>query len=298
MGDGLIMEYADQHIVLRYDGGFAGLLCAAEEASALTRGRRDGLCFKSEAEDEELFEEPLFIRTDLGHARKLWENAAAKGYAASLRVCFDAYCSDSPGRNNHTGRVLCAILHEAVVSAHGAAEASFARGTLTTLNNLNDPDILSVVTSAARCRNQAQKITGLIRFSELTDGLWYSAISPDCDVLPLIAPHFALRFAPCNFMIHDLRRSTAIVHEPGMGWHIVGSVSLPNSMRVSDLPCTEREFLTRENWRRYFSSIAIEARRNPRLQAGFMPKKYWAGLPEISCDTLKGTRLPSKKEAS
>jgi probable DNA metabolism protein len=291
------MKYAGKHAVMRFDGSFAGLLCAAGVASTLTKVPRTWLFFKSPDESEEFFEEPLDIQTDIGHARKIWKDAAARGYAASLGTCFDAYCSDSPGRNNHTGRVLCTILREAAVSAHGAAELSFARGTTAGLSDLGDPDIFSVVTAAKRCRNQVQKMSGLIRFSELADGLWYSAISPDCDVLPLIARHFALRFASQSFMIHDLRRSTAIVHEPGTAWHIVGGVSLPNGMRVSDLPCTEKEFLIRESWRRYFSSIAIEARRNPRLQASFMPKKYWAGLPEMCHDTVvDDSRLPSKKE--
>ncbi|SLM17371.1 conserved hypothetical protein [uncultured spirochete] len=291
------MGYAEQHTVIRYDGSFAGLLCAAGEASTISLKQQEGLYFKNQIEEEELFEESFFIRTDLGHARKLWKKVAAKGYATSLRTCFEAYCSDGPNKDNHTGRVLCAILREADSSERGPHGRAPAPGNLATLDNLNDPDILSVATVAARCRNQAQKITGLIRFSELTDGLWYAAISPDCDVLPLIAPHFALRFAPCSFMIHDLQRSIAIVHEPGMVWHIIGGVSLPNSMNVSDLPCTEREFLTRENWVRYFSSVAIEARRNPRLQASFMPKKYWAGLPEMCHDKVSdSSRLPSKKE--
>ncbi len=157
------MEYAGKHAVMRFDGSFAGLLCAAGEASTLTAVPRYGLYFKSQAEDEELFEESFFIRTDQERARKIWKDAAAQGYAASLGTCFDAYCSDSPGRNNHTGRVLCTILREAAVSAHGAAELSFARGTAAGLSDLGDPDIFSVVTAARRCRNQVQKMSGLIR---------------------------------------------------------------------------------------------------------------------------------------
>jgi len=292
------MEYMERQVVMRYDGSFAGLLCAAQEASRLTAVPHHRLDFKSQDEGEELFEEPLDIQTDLGLARQIWRKATAQGYAAGLRTCFDAYCSDSPGKNNHTGRVLCAMLREAARAVSPCAAQHLARSKLMFLDNLNDPDILSVVTAARRCRNQAQKIMGLIRFSELVDGLWYSAISPDCDVLPLIAPHFALRFAAQRFIIHDLRRSTAIVHEPGAAWRILDGVFLPDGMQVSDLPCTEKEFLIRKHWRRYFSSIAIEARRNPRLQASFMPKKYWAGLPEM-CDNgiLNTSRLPSKKEA-
>ncbi len=292
------MGYMDRQVVMRYDGSFAGLLCAAQEASRLTAVPYHRLDFKSQDEGEELFEEPVDIQTDLGVARQIWRRMAAQGYTASLRTCFDAYCSDSPGKNNHTGRVLCAMLREAAGAVGPCAAQHLARSRLMFLDNLNDPDILSVVTAARRCRNQAQKITGLIRFSELTDGLWYSAISPDCDVLPLIAYHFAQRFASQRFMIHDLRRSTAAIYEPGAACRLVSGVFLPDGMQVSDLPCAEKEFLIREHWRRYFSSIAIEARRNPRLQASFMPKKYWAGLPEM-CDNgvLNTSRLPSKKEA-
>jgi len=178
------MEYAGKHAVMRFDGSFAGLLCAAGEASTLTAVPRYGLYFKSQAEDEELFEESFFIRTDQERARKIWKDAAAQGYARKPWHLLRSYCSEQPGRNNHTGRVLCTILREAAVSAHGAAETVFCPGHGGRVERPGRSDIFSVVTAARRCRNQVQKMSGLIRFSELADGLWYSAISPDCDVLP------------------------------------------------------------------------------------------------------------------
>ena len=283
--------------VIRYDGSFAGLLCAAEEATSFSQLLRDGLRFKSQNEGQDLFEETFFVQTDLEHARALWRDAVARGYSTSLQACFEAFCSDSPDRNNHTGRVLCAMLHE--MEGIKVAKEHKSRGSLMILNDLNDIDILSVVTAAARCHNQAHKLKGLIRFSELRGGLWYAAISPDCDVLPLIAPHFATRYEPHAFMIHDTKRATAIIHEPGSAWRIVDGVSY-TGRNSCPLPgaeyCTEHEFEVQEQWARYFSSVAIAERRNPRLQMSYMPKKYWASLPEMHYgkETGNSVSVPNK----
>jgi len=149
------------------------------------------------------------------------------------------------------------------------------------LRDLSDPDILFAAKAAQRCRSQAHKITGLIRFSELSNGLWYASIHPDCDVLPLIGKHFSRRFPDTRFVIHDLKRSSAILHEAGAPWRIVEGISLQGVSSSLDLPASERENVIRDQWKTYFERIAIEARKNPSLQRQFMPKKYWDSLPEM-----------------
>ena len=74
----------------------------------------------------------------------------------------------------------------------------------------------------------------------------------------------------------------AILHEPGEPWKIARGFSVREEAQDRESPpVTEEEMQIREGWRRYFHSIAIGPRRNPRLQAGHMPKKYWEYLPEM-----------------
>ena len=270
------MERRETQIWMRYDGSFAGLLCAADEISIDPRHRRETPRFFSAHNPEDLFEPAFSVETDLARARILWREAAARGYRESLTTCFEAFCSDLTGAKDALGRVLAAILRETKTSG----ERSGRR--YNHLLDLSDPDILTTTKASERSRHQAHKITGLVRFSELPSGLWYASIHPDCDVLPLIGKHFSLRFPKMRFVIHDLRRSSAILREPGESWRIVEGLSLPGAASALDLPSSERESIVRDLWRTYFESVAIKARKNPSLQRQFMPQKYWDALPEMN----------------
>ena len=46
------------------------------------------------------------------------------------------------------------------------------------------------------------------------------------------------------------------------------------------LPLSGREQEIRDLWKGYFSSTAVQTRKNMELQRRFMPKKYWKYLPE------------------
>lgn len=273
------MEHDERRTVLRFDGSFTGLLCAAQEASTLPAVRRAGTRFQNGVCAEELFDSPIPVEGNIERARAIWRNAAAQGYSSALTICFEAFCSDTKDKEDPIGRMLCALILEACSSGHNGSTTEHRR--IAVLDDLADPDMLFISRAATRTRNQAQKIMGLVRFSELEDGLWYASIHPDCDVLPLIGGHFALRFPNMRFMIHDLRRSSAIVHECGVPWRIIDGVSLPGAAGALELPATECEATVREQWRTYFSSIAIGARKNLQLQKKFMPKKYWDTLPEM-----------------
>ena len=45
---------------------------------------------------------------------------------------------------------------------------------------------------------------------------------------------------------------------------------------------SEDELEYRRLWLAFFDHIAIEARKNPRLQMQLIPKRYWADTPELS----------------
>lgn len=260
------------NIVYRFDGSFAGLLCAAAIAARDGFGCRAQLGFAAGESGGGLFDAVIDVESSGSAAREIWARHSGPGKSSVLRACFEAYCSDMPEKDIHAGRVLAALL---------GGERIF-------MDDLADGDILHVSRSAGRSRAQAHKIAGLVRFSELRGGTWYAPIYPDCDVLPLVAGHFSARFSFQDFMIHDLRRSKALLNKAGSGSRIAAGISLPDGMTVADLPRTEMEALLRQSWARYFDSIAIPERKNTRLQAIHMPKKYRDNLPETG-----GTVIPS-----
>lgn len=253
-------------LVLVHDGSFSGFLCAVAEAINATRSGSPTPHLRCAGEEEGLFDEPVFVPHDEARAKRFWERLVKKAGDEALRSCLEAFCSDFADMDDPICRAFLRISRE----GKGALE------------DLTDPDLCLVEKAAVRTRAQAQLLTGLIRFSELSDGSWFASIEPDCDVLPLIGDHFSARYPSMRFIIRDKKRMTAIVHAPGSSWRIVHGFGLEGQGGDdARLPLSERELLLREGWARYFSVIAITGRINPRLQATHMPKKYWASLPEM-----------------
>ncbi|MCX7027444.1 MAG: TIGR03915 family putative DNA repair protein [Spirochaetes bacterium] len=255
--------------ILSYDGTFSGFLCAAAEA---INADRKGFPFPSirrESPVPELFDETIRVRTDEARAARLWERLGRLAGEKALRACFEAFCSDLACVEDALARVL------ARMSGEGR----------TVLADLADPDSLRVMEASRRTQGQAHKLKGLVRFAELADGSWYAALEPDCDVLSLLGEHFTARYAGMRFILHDRRRAKVLVHKPGRPWKIVRGFGPAGEV---DPPISEGESAIRAGWRLYFASVAIAERKNPRLQANHMPKKYWHLLPEMG-DSLSGT---------
>ena len=262
MGFGLVNS-AMPSFILGYDGSFTGFLCAAAEAMNAARSGSPPPSIRSPAAPGELFDESIRIRSDRERAVRLWRRFTRLAGKNAMRSCLEAFCSDYPGKE------------DAIAYALGRMSREGA-GALCDLDN---PSIGLVEKAALRARNQAHLISGLLRFSELAGGSWYAVIAPDCDVLPLVAEHFSVRYSGMAFAIHDEGHRTALLHRPGARWAIVYDVSLD---KEGMFPLSEREISVREGWAEYFDSVAIAQRRNPRLQASHMPKKYWPFLPETN----------------
>jgi probable DNA metabolism protein len=265
MASGSGMPSDSGQFVFIHDGSFSGFLCAVAEAINASRSGSQVPHLRGVGEGESLFDEPVTVPRDEKRARRLWERLMKRAGAEALRSCLEAFCSDFAGMSDP-------ICH---------AFLRISREGKNALDDLTDPDLRLVEKAAVRTRAQAHLLAGLIRFSELADGSWFASIEPDCDILPLIGGHFSSRYSSMRFVIRDGRRKTAIVHVPGRPWKIVRGFNIGRHDDVARLPLSGREELLREGWVEYFSAVAIEGRKNPRLQAGRMPKKYWASLPEM-----------------
>ena len=124
--------------------------------------------------------------------------------------------------------------------------------------------------------NEAHMYKGLIRFSDVGQGM-VAEIEPKNFVLPLIAPHFCSRFRNETFLIYDKTNHAALIWQQHTAKLVpVDALTLP--------PPTSEEQVVRRLWKRFYDTIAIEARRNPVCQRTHMPKRYWACLTEMQAD--------------
>ena len=135
------------------------------------------------------------------------------------------------------------------------------------------PWILPIHELDKKVSGQVHRYLGILRFSDI-QGVLYAAYTPDYDMTRILMPHFADRFKREQFIIHDRRRQKAGVYARGQ-W-------LERDVDVDLLQYrSEKERNLEALWKGYFEHIAIEARKNPKLQAHFVPKRYRSFVTEF-----------------
>jgi len=252
----------DVDSTVAYDGSFPGFLCACAEA---LNAREPVPRVVQATVPETLFEERCLVKRDDNRAAALWARFTKRAGPEAMRTLLEAFLSDVPEADSSVARAMRRVRTE------GASA----------LRDLSDPVMLTIEKAARRASLEANMFCGLVRFSELSDGSWYAPVEPSCDVLVLIADHFSARFSTMRFAIHDLGRGSAVLHEPGCGWSLVDAFGLDVSDGKIDGLLSDRERDIRRHWQLYFDTIAIESRRNPKLQSSRLPKHYWNLLTEM-----------------
>lgn len=138
---------------------------------------------------------------------------------------------------------------------------------------LSNPLVLSIQKTAKRVFGEAHRLTGLLRFIQIDDNMYYSKIHPDNNVIEIIGNHFIKRLPCQNFIIHDKNRNIAFLYNTKT-YTIVDA----KDIKISSLSQEEKEY--QALWKTFYQHIGIKERTNKRLQMQYMPKKYWQDLIE------------------
>ena len=236
-----------------YDGTFEGLLTSIYEA--YYRRQEPSGILKNENLQQSLFDECIYIETDIEKSQKVYESIRKKISQRALQHIYYTYLSD----HIDSGTLIYRYL-----------KLGFkAGGKIDSM--LSDQRVLDVHNTSKKVSFERHRMLGLLRFKKVSDNLFYAAIEPDHNIVPVLASHFAKRFSDQNFIIHDLKRKHAVFYNT-KEWVITDfDEVLPDSF-------DERNY--EKLWKEYFTSIAIKERVNPRLQKQFMPKRYWIHLTE------------------
>lgn len=251
--------------VLVHDGSFPGFLCAVAEAlnARILRPDAPSPRVKGPAALADLFENRERIPRVDDRARALWSRLTARVGEEPMVAVLHAFCSDLGGADEAAAALVARLWFEGSRA----------------LDDLSSGDARMVEKAANRTIHEAHRFLGLVRFAELKDGSWYARIGPDCDIILLIADHFADRYPTMRWAIHDGRRGTAILHDQGTAWTAVSGFQVASG---GELPFSNAELALQEAWRKYFGAVAVMERANPRLQTSFLPKKHRANLPEFA----------------
>lgn len=139
---------------------------------------------------------------------------------------------------------------------------------------LADPVVSGVFKAVRAVRNEAHLLTEFLRFSDF-GGALVAEIEPKALVLPYLKTHFAGRFPDETFFIFDLTHGLALLYRP-----YEASIQPIDGFELPQASGEERAF--RSLWKRYYDTIAIEGRYNPKCRMTHMPKHFWKHMTEFS----------------
>lgn len=242
-------------VIYTYDGSFDGFLCCVFES-----------IYKGELPMDILREEdaPLTlidvrpIVTDPSRAKRVRASIPLKISRRALELIMTVFCSCLAKKElkilkfllqgYREGGKLCFKLGEEVTAQLLSAERHLLR--------------------------EAHLFRGFVRFSDI-GGALSAVIAPKNYILPFIARHFVLRYDQEQFMIFDKTNKAALVYQNGKAEIFrVDHVDFPD--------ISEDEARYQALWKRFYNTIAIEGRENPRCRMTHMPKRYWENMLEVS----------------
>lgn len=242
-------------IVYIYDGSFDGLLTCIYYAFYAKEKPEE--IIRKEFFEENFVAQKKHIETDSELASRVYNAIEKKISANSLKRVFYSYLSELPNSEMMILKYL---------------QIGFKIGKDTDLHLANE-HVLNIDKIAKRVSKERHRLTGLLRFKSIKNGLLYAQVEPDHNVIGLTAEHFKSRLKSQNFVIHDTKREIGVFYNK-KEW-MVTDINKADSVLVRD-----SEEIYEELWKTYFQAISIERKKNPKLQKNHMPKRYWKNLVE------------------
>ena len=243
-------------VVYLYDGSFEGFLCCIFESYA----NKEVLIAICRDED---FAPTLFpcrtVTTNMEHANRVLRKVIKLSpYAAELLR--KGFLTCLPEKELHLYRLVAKLLKDGP----------------RFLRDLSDDTLYPVAKAVRHLDGEAHLLKGFVRFSEL-GGVLGSEIEPKNRVLPILRSHFCARYMNERFFIYDRTHHEALFYAAGK------SVIRPlDDFQMA--PPDETETNYRILWKRFYETIAIKERYNPKCRMTQMPKRYWNRMTEFQDD--------------
>ncbi len=241
----------------RYDGSFAGFLTCVFESYAR---KEDPMVFSGPEDGRISLYLERTVETDRAKAERVYAALGKRLSPAGRRLAAESFLT---------------CLEERERRVYEFIRLGLDRGPAL-VRDLTDDRVAVLNKAVTHLRGEVQLYRGFVRFSDY-GGVLAAQIEPKNRVLPLLRSHFCARYNAERFLIYDRTHTEVLVYQPGR-WVIapLEELVLPAAGR------TEREY--RALWRRFYDTIAIEGRYNPRCRMTHMPKRYWNMMTEFQTD--------------
>ncbi|MBX2951905.1 MAG: TIGR03915 family putative DNA repair protein [Leadbetterella sp.] len=246
-----------------FDGTYAGFLCCVFDSFA--RKEPEAIPLLSGDQSADLFKAQRTVITDVESAKRVQKGLEKHLGAVAVRDFYRVFLSED---------------RKAWLAAFRVISRVFTAGP-DILQNFGDDDVICFSLTLKKVHRERHRMKAFIRFQKSSDGLFFSIVEPDFDVLPLIADFFRERYADQPWLIWDNKRKYGLLYDQ----ITVSPVQLSPEEKMAlttgvTLTLDERDEHFQHLWKQYFQSTNIEARRNMKLHLRHVPKRYWKYLPE------------------
>ena len=243
------------NLVYRYDGTFPGFLCCVAE------------CFQDKRLPQGIqpLDEPQETLFPIKAIDTVPELASRVERSIPKKVSPEAY--------HILRRAFLTCMEEKELTMLRFLLLGYKHGPKVTKLAAND-HVHAMNKALLYLKNEAHYHVEFLRFSDLGEFL-AAEITPNNNVLPIIASHFCDRFSGENLVIYDK------THKLGFLYRKTGSREFFQADSIDLPPPDEEEEKYRALWKRFYKTIAIEGRLNPKLRRGNMPMRYWPNMTEF-----------------
>lgn len=164
----------------------------------------------------------------------------------------------------------------------GVVVYQLAHPSQTVWEHYTHPAVMRVSKVVKMVGRERHRMQAFVRFEHTVEDIYFARINPDFNVLPLIANHFKKRYADQHWAIYDVVRGYGIFYQKDEGdsqLQIISDVASDVLANPSQI-YSEQERQYQTMWQRYFKSVTIKERYNPKLHRQMLPKRYWQYLTE------------------
>lgn len=243
-----------EDVIYQYDGSFDGFLCCVHDSYIY---KEFPIAFEG---DEESCVLSLYsvrtVLTQTEHARRVYRSIV-KHSPQAAELLRRAFLTCMPEKEEHLYAFVRKLFREGPAFLRNQADEVYA----------------PVVKALRHMSGELEKLRGFVRFSDYS-GVLGAEIEPKNRVLPLLRRHFCNRYANESFFIYDRTHREMLLYTKGRS-----RLACVDSLQL-ELP-SEEEVYYRTLWKRFFETVAIRERENPRCQNTFMPKRYRGTMTEF-----------------
>jgi probable DNA metabolism protein len=246
---------------LIYDGTFEGLLTAAFEVYE----RRLAYVNLQHGEwrSKALFDDTLTIVTDNSKANRVLKGLKTKLSTMGMQRLYAAHLAEIEGEDN----IVLGYIRYVFDAGQNIEE------------DYGNKYVMRVSEIVRMVRRERHRMEAFIRFQKLQDEIFYAAIEPDFNVLPLLIKHFKDRYADQRWIIYDLKRKYGVYYDLHDTQYISFNFADVKPDNVVSAYNQDEE-LYQSLWQNYFKSVNIPARKNTKLHLMHVPRRYWKHLTE------------------